>query len=277
MCSYATAAMTLPRPQQPRLAPVLPARCLRAVTAGLQFRARDGRVDASGSATAAPGAGVFASSNVTRCRETLDATTAARDEHGCMNRRAQALLLSIVAVAATACANAGAERMPTRPVAAGIVGQAVMLGAESLELTDSFPPHCRLTESTQGLEFDDYEYDCSDEFTAASSRRSRSPGSRSRSSTAPVRPATPSASMRPAYCGRAGRPGSILPGRPSYRLAITSPVPTTGRMPGRPGATITPSPRSQGRPSAAVARTAAGPGCAARPRPDRRPCRRSRT
>jgi hypothetical protein len=79
-----------------------------------------------------------------------------------MNRRAQALLLSIVAVAATACANAGAERMPTRPVAAGIVGQAVMLGAESLELTDSSPPHCRLTESTQGLEFDDYEYDCSD-------------------------------------------------------------------------------------------------------------------
>src|SRR6476646_3953244 len=37
MCSYATAAVTLPGAQQPRLAPVLPARCLRAVTAGLQF------------------------------------------------------------------------------------------------------------------------------------------------------------------------------------------------------------------------------------------------
>src|SRR4029078_6398884 len=34
--SYAPAAMTLPRAQQPRLAPVLPARCARAVTAGLQ-------------------------------------------------------------------------------------------------------------------------------------------------------------------------------------------------------------------------------------------------
>src|SRR6185436_17032439 len=37
MCSYATAAMTLPGAQQPRLAPVLPARCSRAVTAGLQI------------------------------------------------------------------------------------------------------------------------------------------------------------------------------------------------------------------------------------------------
>src|SRR6185437_3612466 len=111
MCSYATAAMTLPGAQQPRLAPVLPARCSRAVTAELQIvrvtgaltlpgaqqprlapvlppvllqtvtsGLRSRRVDATGSATAAPGAPV-ASSNVTRCRETLDATAVARDEH----------------------------------------------------------------------------------------------------------------------------------------------------------------------------------------------------
>src|ERR1700749_3474563 len=36
MCSYATAALTLPGAQRPRLAPVLPARCRRAVTAGDQ-------------------------------------------------------------------------------------------------------------------------------------------------------------------------------------------------------------------------------------------------
>src|SRR6476660_2008473 len=36
MCSYATAAVTLPGAQQPRLAPVLPPRLRQAVTAGLR-------------------------------------------------------------------------------------------------------------------------------------------------------------------------------------------------------------------------------------------------
>jgi hypothetical protein len=80
-----------------------------------------------------------------------------------MNRRLHTtLLLAIVAVAATACADASAERVPTRSVSPRLVAHAVILGAASLEVTDSMQPDCGLTESTYGAEFDDYEYDCSD-------------------------------------------------------------------------------------------------------------------
>src|SRR6478735_6226349 len=143
MCSYATAAMTLLGAQQPRLAPVLPARCSRAVTAGLQF--------------------------------------------------------------------------------VRVTAALTLLGAQQPRLAPVLPPRLR-----QAL----------------------TPGLRSARVTGAL----------------------TLPGAQQPRLAPVLP-PDSSRA-------VTNHRRdaaSRRRPCAAAARTAAGPGCAARPRPGRRPCRRSRT